>query len=255
MKVEVTYGREGVPAAAALVRASLLDGTDEVIMITDASGATGRFEFDAPDRSRSLDPAYEGEVYTRVRVTVELERVKFTTVVGAQIFAGETAILPVNIEPAEIGEGAGESGRAASYVVPNHKVSDNLPNNLDVPPEDARILGYVFVPDYITVHLGTPAAPAQNVTVAFSDYIKNVCCSEIYPTWPENAIRANVYCQISLALNRVFTEWYRSKGYSYDITNSTSYDQYFVYGRNIFENISRIVDELFNNYLRKGLSL
>ena len=82
-------------------------------------------------------------------------------------------------------------------------------------------------------------------------YIKNVCSSEIYPTWPENAIRANIYAQISLALNRVYTEWYPSKGYNFNITNSTQYDQYYVSGRNIFTNISRIVDDIFNTYLRR----
>ena len=121
----------------------------------------------------------------------------------------------------------------------------------EVPPEgDAgRILDIVAIPKTVTVHLGRPSAAAKNVTVSFTHYIKNVCSSEIYPTWPENAIRANIYCQISLVLNRIFTEWYRSKGYTFDITNSTSYDQYFVYGRNIFENISRIVDEIFNTYM------
>ena len=110
-----------------------------------------------------------------------------------------------------------------------------------------------FIPETITVHLGPPGSDAQNVTVSFPDYIKNVASSEIYPTWPENAIRANIYAQISFALNRIYTEWYRSQGYDYDITNSTAYDQYFVQGRDIFDNISQIVDEIFNNYLvRQG---
>ncbi len=110
-----------------------------------------------------------------------------------------------------------------------------------------------YIPETITVHLGPPGSDAQNVTLSFPDYIKNVASSEIYPTWPENAIRANVYAQISFALNRIYTEWYRSQGYDYDITNSTAYDQYFVQGRDIFDNISEIVDEIFNNYLvRQG---
>lgn len=110
-----------------------------------------------------------------------------------------------------------------------------------------------YIPETITVHLGPPGSDAPNVTLSFPDYIKNVASSEIYPTWPENAIRANIYAQISFALNRIYTEWYRSQGYDYDITNSTAYDQYFVQGRDIFENISEIVDELFNNYLvRQG---
>lgn len=110
-----------------------------------------------------------------------------------------------------------------------------------------------FIPENITVHLGTPSSSAQNVTLTFPNYIKNVASSEIFPTWPEAALRANIYVQISFALNRVYTEWYRSRGYNFDITNSTQYDQAFVYGRDIFENISRIVDEIFNNYVvRRG---
>lgn len=108
-----------------------------------------------------------------------------------------------------------------------------------------------YIPETITVHLGTPDQAAQNVTVSFPDYIKNVASSEIYPTWPESAIRANILAQISFALNRIYTEWYRSKGYDFDITNSTQYDQAFVNGREVFENISQIVDDIFNNYVRK----
>lgn len=115
------------------------------------------------------------------------------------------------------------------------------------------VQGLPYIPETITVHLGLPDQPAENVTVNFSDYIKNVASSEIYPTWPESAIRANIYAQISYALNRVYTEWYRSKGYDFDITNTTQYDQYFVKDREVFENISRIVDEIFNNYVvREG---
>ncbi len=109
------------------------------------------------------------------------------------------------------------------------------------------------IPETITVHLGRPSQNAQNVTVPFVDYLKNVAASEIYPTWPENAIRANIYAQITFALNRIYTEWYRSRGYDFDITNSTSYDQAFTYGRDTFETTNRIVDELFNNYVvRQG---
>ena len=115
------------------------------------------------------------------------------------------------------------------------------------------VQGLPYIPETITVHLGLPDQPAENVTVNFLDYIKNVASSEIYPTWPESAIRANIYAQISYALNRVYTEWYRSKGYDFDITNTTQYDQYFVKDREVFENISRIVDEIFNNYVvREG---
>ena len=109
------------------------------------------------------------------------------------------------------------------------------------------------IPVSLTVDLGPPNSDAENVTLSFPDYIKNVASSEIYPTWPEAAIRANIYAQISFALNRIYTEWYRSRGYDFDITSSTQYDQAFVYGRDIFNNISNIVDEVFNNYVvRQG---
>lgn len=109
----------------------------------------------------------------------------------------------------------------------------------------------VTIPEFITVHLGSPTSTAQNITVAFADYIKNVASSEIYPTWPENSIRANIYAQITYALNRVFTEFYRSRGYEFDITNSTAYDQFFVPNRNIFDRISNIVDEIFNSFIQR----
>ena len=108
-----------------------------------------------------------------------------------------------------------------------------------------------YVPQRITVHLGAPSANAENVTVSFVDYVKNVACSEIYPTWEEGALRANILAIVSFALNRVYTEFYRSRGYDFDITSSTAYDQFFVRGRSFFSNVSRLVDELFNSYLRR----
>jgi len=108
-----------------------------------------------------------------------------------------------------------------------------------------------YIPQNITVHLGSPNSNAENVTVSFSDYVKNVTSSEIYPTWDESALRANILAIVSFALNRVYTEFYRSRGYDYDITNSTAFDQYFVKGRSFFDNVSRLVDELFNDYLRR----
>ena len=107
------------------------------------------------------------------------------------------------------------------------------------------------IPESITVHLGAPDSAAQNVTVTFPEYIKNVASSEIFPTWPDSAIRANIYAQISFALNRIFTEYYPSRGYAFDITNDISRDQSFVYGREVFDNISRTVDEIFNSYIRR----
>lgn len=108
-----------------------------------------------------------------------------------------------------------------------------------------------YVPQQITVHLGSPSSNAENVTVPFIDYVKNVASSEIYPTWDESALRANILAIVSFALNRVYTEFYRSRGYDFDITSSTAYDQFFVNGRSYFDSVSRIADELFNDYLRR----
>lgn len=113
------------------------------------------------------------------------------------------------------------------------------------------LTGTPFIPETITVHLGTPDSNAPDVTVGFSSYIKNVASSEIYPTWPENALRANIYAIVSFALNRIYTEWYRSRGYDFDITATTQFDQKFINGREYFENISHLVDELFNDYVRR----
>ena len=108
-----------------------------------------------------------------------------------------------------------------------------------------------YVPQQITVHLGAPSSDAENVTVSFVNYVKNVASSEIYPTWEESALRANILAIVSFALNRVYTEFYRSRGYDFDITSSTAYDQFFVKGRSFFSNVSRLVDQLFNSYLRR----
>lgn len=113
------------------------------------------------------------------------------------------------------------------------------------------LTGTPYIPETITVHLGTPDSKAPNVTVDFASYIKNVASSESFPTWPESSLRANIYAITSFALNRIYTEWYRSRGYDFDITSTTQYDQKFINGREYFQNISYIVDELFNDYVRR----
>ncbi len=115
-----------------------------------------------------------------------------------------------------------------------------------------RQIGTPIIPTTIIVHLGKPDEASENITVSFIDYIKNVACSEIYPSWPEAAIRSNILVQISFALNRIYTEWYKSKGYTFDITSLPSFDQTFKKGRDLFDNIIKIVDEIFNNYIVKG---
>jgi peptidoglycan hydrolase-like protein with peptidoglycan-binding domain len=130
---------------------------------------------------------------------------------------------------------------------------------MSIPDVDVHIppapLPHVIVPFplYITVHLGAPDEEAINVTVPFLDYVKNVASSELYPTWPEEALRANIYAITSIAMNRIFTEWYRGRGYDFDITNTTQFDQAYVHGRGIFDNISQIANEIFDEYIvREG---
>ncbi len=111
---------------------------------------------------------------------------------------------------------------------------------------------YIYIPETITVHLGPPDSPAENITIPFIDYVKNVASSELFPTWPEDALRANINAIVSIALNRIYTEWYPSRGYNFDITNSTQFDQSYVPNRGIFDNISKIVDETFDDYIVRG---
>jgi peptidoglycan hydrolase-like protein with peptidoglycan-binding domain len=168
-----------------------------------------------------------------------------------QIFDGETTVLPVNMEAAP----PGLSGADQEFIIPPSTLITQSEWEQNGPPEEqrrARMLREVIIPTYIVVHLGSPSnTEAENLRVNFTDYIKNVASHELYPTWPDAALRANIYCQISFAINRVYTEWYPSQGYNFNITNSTAYDQYFVKGGNVFDNISKIVDEIFNQYIRR----
>ncbi|MBR5501597.1 MAG: peptidoglycan-binding protein, partial [Oscillospiraceae bacterium] len=248
LKVEITSAYQAIPVAGAVVTLSLRDGT-VFYRVTDASGQTERIAVPCPDAELSLDEYYEGEVYALCDVTVSADRFAPLTILGVQVFAAQEAILPITMQPNAIGSSFAYMNRGATYRIPATTLNDRTGTGQD--PGAPQVLPRVVVPDYITVHLGRPTAWAQNVTETFANYIKNVCSSEIYPTWPETAIRANIYCQVSLALNRIFTEWYPSRGYDFDITNSTQFDQYYVKGRNIYTNISRLVDELFDNYIRR----
>ncbi len=220
-------------------------GRDQVS--ADNGSVSREFFIDAPDPALSLSPQESALPYSTCDATVIAPGFITVRVKGIQIFAGEKSELPLEMMP----QGR-EDNEVNEYVIGPHALT-TVPD-ISVrqrPDEDERILTRVFIPERITVHLGPPDAYASNVTVPFVDYIKNVASSEVYPTWPERSLRANILCQISLALNRIFTEWYPSRGYNFNITNSTAYDQYFVYGRNIFDNISRIVDEIFNRYIRR----
>jgi peptidoglycan hydrolase-like protein with peptidoglycan-binding domain len=213
---------------------------------TDKNGGAGDFTFYAPSLTLLDSAEFRGVAYEMYDVTVEKSGFSTVTVKNVEIVANERTILPVAMHPSiSAGGGAAEEIDIPPFglLLPTSQMQYTLPN---------RILKEVYIPEYITVHLGTPNNNAvRNVQVSFEDYIKNVASSEIFPTWPLNAILANIHCQVTFALNRVYTEWYRSRGYNFDITNSTAYDQYYVEGRNIFENISNTVDQVFNVYARR----
>ncbi len=229
LRVEATTGEDGKPVLGLV---TVTKDCQDVSKPTDLSGQTELFELEAPDAELSLDPEYEGSVYSVCDVKVVADRYTDAYIKDVQIYDGKTTLLPVDMIPREIGVDAENPPQDITI----YRTDVNRRATMqDVPEEGTMslILDRVVIPQYVTVHLGRPTASAQNVTVSFTHYIKNVCCSEIYPTWPRNALIANIYCQISLVLNRIFTEWYRSRGNPFDITNSTSYDQYFVYGRSI----------------------
>jgi peptidoglycan hydrolase-like protein with peptidoglycan-binding domain len=217
-------------------------------LLPDACGLTERLTLSAPEAALSQSPG-DDRPYTVCDVEASAAGYYTIRVENVQVFAGEESVLPVEMLPLPMGD----SGDTLTYTVtPTNLTGDTTPP--PEPPGDvpgSRVLSRVFIPTEITVHLGAPNANARNVTVPFIDYIKNVACSEIYPTWPRAAIRANILAQISLTLNRVFTEWYPSRGYNFDITSSTAFDQAFVYGRNFFQSISDEVDELFTMYVRR----
>lgn len=217
-------------------------------LLTDESGEAGPITLFAVDRSLSEDQNYRGTPYSVYNLSAEADGFESLYIRGVKMFDGETAIQPIELLPA-----TGVRGTPATRTIDLGKqgVELNEPRNQQGTDVSPRVFGEVIIPDPITVHLGTPSASAQNVRVGFTDYIKNVASSEIYPTWPDSALRANIYAIISFVLNRVFTEWYRSKGYNFDITSSTAYDQSYQNGHVIYESVSRIVDEIFNQYVRR----
>ena len=218
--------------------------------ITDATGSVADIPVEAPACTLSLDEDNTIRPYAVVSLTAAKSGYRTVRIEGIQIFAGQItlaqpAMIPVTEEGKDIPD--------APIVIPPHPLFAGSGGSGAQPVENCtpRVLDKVIIPKNITVHLGKPAASARNVTVSFRDYIANVASSEVYPTWPEQALRANIHCQISLALNRIYTEWYPSKGYTFNITNSTSYDQYYVHGRTVFDVMVRITDDIFNTYLRK----
>ena len=254
LRIQSYAARQSAPVDGVTVTVSGSGFT--TTFITGPSGGAADLEIDAPEEGYSLD---EGNTtvlpYAVCDITAEKAGWRTVQIKGAQIFAGQVTLARLEMIP-EVARAApdGAVPPEEPVVIPTHPLfaggggSGPTPGAQPAP----RVLTAVVIPKTITVHLGRPNESARNVTVSFRDYIANVASSEVYPTWPEQALRANIHCQISLALNRIYTEWYPSRGYSFNITGSPGVDQAYVHGRTVFDVMVRLTDELFNTYLRKA---
>lgn len=221
-------------------------------LLTDSSGLTQSVSVEAPDPALSLNEYDRTIPYAAADVFVRVAGYYPVRVLHIPVFAGDRSELPISLIPLSNAYTGTEDGVIVYRIPPNALLSDTVRTpEFAEPVAEPLILRSVRIPETVTVHLGTPDENASNVYVSFPDYIKNVASSEIYPTWSDQALRANILAIVSLTLNRIFTEWYPSRGYAFDITNSTQFDQSYVPGRNIFDSIGRLVDELFNVYIRR----
>ncbi|MCL2014179.1 MAG: peptidoglycan-binding protein [Oscillospiraceae bacterium] len=247
--VKTGMANGAVPIKGAKIVISGGEGEVLYTLKTDDSGKTERTALSAPDKNLSLDPNYLGPTYSVCQVEASAPGFITEIINGVQIFDTETAMQEVEMHPVL----KDENSVHVTNITPHEQVL-SIQKNQEGPSAllSGRTMRRVIVPDFITVHLGHfTNAGARNVRVPFPLYIKNVASSEIYPTWPAASLEANIRAIINFALNRIYTEWYRIRGYNFDITSSTATDMYFVEGRNIFANISEITDRLIGEYLRR----
>lgn len=253
LSVQVTSSVGFIPIKDAKISISLSQNPNTILeeVTTNISGETEMIELSAPPMELSLEPS-EVQPYADYNLTITADGYQPVFIEGSEILSGEESIQPVSMNPIEE-----ENLVQSDITIGDHTLFGNYPPKIpedEIKPMDETgevVLSRVVIPEYVVVHDGTPSSAATNYYVKYKDYIKNVVSSEIYATWPESAIYANTFCILSVTLNRVYTEWYRGKGYNFTITNSTAYDQKFIYGRNIYDNISQIVDSVFANYLSR----
>ena len=219
---------------------------------TDSEGKTERLTLEAPPVELSLDQNNILQPYAEYAVLAQAEGFEPVGIGGIEILSGEQAVQNIRLRPKNMTE----EGNA--YAIPPHTLYGDYPPKIaeeEIKPVNRPgeiVLSRVVVPEYVIVHDGPPSdTGARDYYVQYREYIKNVASSEIYATWKEEAIKANVLAIMSFTLNRVYTEWYRNKGYSFTITSSTAYDHKWVPNRNIFDSISRVVDQIFNQYLSR----
>ena len=241
------------PIENARVRISYTGAPDSIIeeVVTDSSGRTPVIELKTPPLEYRREPV-EQQPYAEATVQIDAEGFEPKEGAGSEVLPDVLSRQPATLNAMEPGE---------SYqrvVIPPHTLFYEYPPKIEeseikaINETGEIVLSKVVVPEFVVVHDGPiNDSSAENYYVRYRDYIKNVASSEIYATWPDDTIRANILAIMSFTLNRVYTEWYRNKGYDFTITSSTAYDHKWIYGRNIFDSIDRIVDELFENYLSR----
>ena len=255
LQVNVTSSVNAFPVKEARISISYTGIPESILeqVVTDSSGQTELVELNAPPEEWSLDENEERQPYSEYTLNIEAEGFESISVSGTEILANTKAIQNIRMKQKDQSR-----EEEQVFVIPAHTLYGNYPPKIaeeEIKPVNETgeiVLSRVVVPEYIIVHDGSPRdSTAQNYYVKYKDYIKNVASSEIYATWPDDTIRANILAIMSFTLNRVYTEWYRNKGKDFTITSSTAYDHKWIRGRNVFDSISRITDELFENYLSR----
>ncbi len=254
LQINVTANVGLIPIQNASITISYTGEPDSMIetLTTNSSGQTEAVTLSAPPLEYSLTPN-SPMPYSEYTLTVNAPGYEPVTISGVEVLPEVTAMQNIEMVPTETSQEESET-----IVIPDHTLYGDYPPKIpedEIKPMDESgeiVLSRVVIPEYIIVHDGVPSdSTAGNYYVRYRDYIKNVVSSEIYATWPENAIYANTLAIMSFTLNRVYTEWYRNKGYNFTITSSTAYDQKWIYGRNIYANVDRLVDSIFANYLSR----
>lgn len=253
LRVDVVNGSNSTPVPDAEVDISYTGDPNSVLekLKTNSDGQTETVELAAPPVEYSLEPGVN-QPYSEYNILITAPGYEPVNITGSEILSGEKSLQDVRLTPLS------PNGSGSVIDIPDHTLYGNYPPKIpeaEIKPVNRPgeiVLSRVVVPEFVIVHDGNPSdSTAQNYYERYADYIKNVACSEIYSTWPESTIIANIIAIMSFTLNRVYTEWYRNKGYDFTITSLTAYDHKYIHGRNIFENISTTVDELFASYVSR----
>lgn len=253
MRINVYDRQQGTPLANASVSISYTGNPETVIneVMTDSEGAINLDELLTPPIEYSMEPG-EKQPFSEYTIDVTANGYDEANISGIDVFSGETSIQDVYMNENSYQD------TENNIVIPVNTLYGNYPEKIpesEIKPVQQSgeiVLSRVVIPETIVVHDGVPTdSTAQNYYVRYKDYIKNVASSEIYSTWPRQTLEANILAIMSFTLNRVYTEWYRNQNYNFTITSSTAFDHKWVNGRNIFESISNVVDEIFDNYLSR----